>query len=621
MTTTRIIDDIHALVAAACAHYELRKFAPTLSPIFPETFPFSRLVELPKTHAKLYAPQVLTFTQELEQFRKTTTQRAGALARYLGASEDDIRTLAVRYANRRLPGDAKLEWTRKLLGDPVPGIDRTAQHARVNDARFWRRAIRRYLMRTREHLLLLGGFIGAHAENYVSDAQLKTRRAQLRRQAKWLEETVLVPRYLPPSCNDKGDSITLKDAATTAVERFAKLYTFVKALDELAEENNLATAMLTITLEPEWHPNPSHGRNQWNGASPREAHQAMALRWQAILRDLDHASVGVSGLRVVEPHKDGCPHWHVWLLYRREVETTILATVMKYFPNKLKVRVPNRKGEDRSNSDVVFDTQADLRAHTGRPLAHAKEGAQVEFSRINRKLSSGASYAMKYLLKTVDTGDDLIEDVGLLPSAEDGAGRKAARKAHKKTARRVDAYRALWGINSGQLFGIAKCLTAWDELRRLEKPPRHAGLRRLWVLARGSKRTGRIAAGAEIRGDAKAFIKALGGLAACGKPPKTATRYSIGRLIEMSRNGYGEPVARTRGVTLVKRRLEKVVVGQRIHRRTGEVTPITAWRSVKTIIASVRTRLQEWMLVHKSKETIALEQAARRWAAATSGKS
>jgi hypothetical protein len=73
----------------------------------------------------------------------------------------------------------------------------------------------------------------------------------------------------------------------------------------------------------------------------------MATRWQSILRDLDRAGVGLSGLRVVEPHKDACPHWHLWLLYRPEAETTLLSTVMKYFPNKLKLRAPSCEGLEK----------------------------------------------------------------------------------------------------------------------------------------------------------------------------------------------------------------------------------------------------------------------------------
>ena len=190
----------------------------------------------------------------------------------------------------------------------------------------------------------------------------------------------------------------------------------------------------------------------------------MAAHWQSILRDLDRAGVGLSGLRVVEPHKDGCPHWHLWLLYRPEVETRLLATVMQYFPGKLKVRAPSRKGQKLHPDDRLYATRADLLSGSGRAPTHAKEGAQVELSRIDRSISSGASYAMKYLLKTVGAGAKLNAEVDLfgeVPTVE----MKKQREKHQETAQRVDAYRGLWGINAGQLFGVAKCLSAWDELR------------------------------------------------------------------------------------------------------------------------------------------------------------
>lgn len=602
---------VATLIDEASAHHERVLLGQAYSPLFPDDLPFAALADVPADVARRDVAQLTAIGQGIEDYRAGLTGTAGALAPYIGATEEDIRELALHYAKYNLPGCQKLAWAERLLGSPVPGESVMTKMARVYDARFWRRAIRVILMREREHFFLRLQLVGSRAEAYISDAQLHSRTAQLRRQEKWMKDTVLIPRYLTPDALETG-AMTLKSVAVSPVQRFAKLYTFVKAMDVLAHENGLAAGMLTITLEPEWHPNPSHGTSSWNGTTPRDAHRLMGKRWQSVLRDLDRAGVGVSGLRVAEPHKDGCPHWHLWLLYLPAAESQILATVMKYFPNKLKVRAPNRKGEDSTGADRVYETVADLLAGAGRPPRYAKEGAQVELSCIDRRISSGASYAMKYLLKTVDAGDDLNKQAGLLPQTEDETEKKAKREEHKAAARRVDAYRSLWGINAGQLFGVAKCLTAWDELRRLEETPSHPLLAKLWALARGTDKPGRIPAGAEQRGDAKGFIEALGGLAACGKPAKDAVRFSIGRLVEQATNGYGETIARTKGVTLVERRRVKQSVGQRIHKKTGEVTTKTAWRSVKTVLASVKTRLQEWMLVAKKHEKTALQQAARR---------
>jgi len=501
---SRSTDGVDALIARASAAHERELLARTFSPLFPKSCPWTALADFPQSLAERHAPRLKAIAQALGDYRAGLTATAGRLAKYLAASEEEIRELALRYAKHHLPGLRKLAWAERRLGAPVPGDTVSSQLARVNDARFWRRAIHTQLLREREHLFLRLGLVGAKGETYVSNVQRDARQAQLRRQAKWMTETVLLPRYLAPEDADK-EVLTLAQVASSTKSRFAKVYAFTRAMDALAQKAGLSAGMLTLTLEPEWHANPSHGTNKWSGANPREAHQSMARRWQSILRDLDGAGVGLSGLRVVEPHKDACPHWHIWLLYRPEAEVRILATVMKYFPGKLKVRAPSRKGQKNTDGDRMFDSRADLLAESARPLRYAKEGAQVELSRIDRAISSGASYAMKYLLKTVDAGDELNKEVGLFPELEneDDAKKKATRKKHRATARRVDAYRSIWGFNAAQLFGVARCLTAWDELRRLPTAPQNAGMRTLWALARGSDKEGRIGAGAGQRGAAR----------------------------------------------------------------------------------------------------------------------
>ena len=659
-----------SLIDHACARFEAEQLAQAFSPLFPDHLPWQKVADAtgvakPRTKAQLSA-----ITDAVVTYREALTVTAGALTGWLDASEEDIRVLAMSFAKldfngmpdlseadvrqtllatsaiKDFPGMAallqqpvlpecplakKILWSVTILKSVVPGQTLAAKIARLSDARFWRRAIRVLLMREREHFFMRLRLVGKAAEPYVSDAQLSTRIAQLKRQAEWMKQTVLVPRYMTSSEADK-ELLTLKQVASTPRTRFAKLYAFVKAMDAISIEQGLATGMLTLTLEPEWHPNPSHGANSWNGGTPRDAHRSMALRWQAILRDLDRLGVGVSGLRVVEPHKDGCPHWHLWLLYRPEAETAILCTVMKYFLHKLKVRNP-KKPRCSSSADVVYDSLTDLLAGNGRSPTHPKEGAQVELARIDRSISSGASYAMKYMLKTVDGGDSLNAEVGLLgddhtaaaPSEVNSAAaaemrakqpltpEQAKRRAeHVAAAKRVDAYRSLWGINAGQLFGVAKCLTAWDELRRLNQAPEHPELKHLWALARGGDKEGRISAGESIQGDAKGFIEALGGLAACGKAAKASTRVSIGRLTQVGVNAYGEEIERTKGVALFERCRVRVVVGSRVHQRSGEIKPVLAWRGVKVVLASVETRLGEWTLTSVKHAALAVQRAQAR---------
>lgn len=591
---------VEALLAQALAAETTSLLGLAYSPLFPDDAPFRTLADIPHETRARDGHILNAIARGLVTYQAGLVAAAGEISAYIDYSEENVRALAMQLARKEMPPLLKLRLAEKLLGIVIPGNTLAAQLARLFDARYWRRALRVRILRAREHFFLRLHLIGKRGEAYASDACVAVRTAQLKRQAAWMRDTVLIPRYpLPVAEGEKPyEPPTLEQIAPGPKERFAKLYTFVKAVDVLGQEASLASAMVTLTLEPEWHPNPSHGQASWNGASPRDAHRSLCHRWQAILRDLHRVAIRLSGLRVAEPHKDGCPHWHIWLLYRPEHESRILAAIMKYFPHKMKIRAPSRKDTKNTANDVMFDNREHLLGDAPRPLTHPKEGAQVEVSRINRDISSGASYAMKYLLKTVDAGDELNKQAGLFP-ADDDATREKKRR-HEDNAKRVDAYRSVWGLNQGQLFGIAKCLTAWGELRRLTVAPEHRLLKKLWALARGGEEEGRIEADAGQRGDAAGFIKALGGLDACrNAKAKTGRRFSIGRLVEDALNAYGETITRTIGVTLLLKR-KATVVKERVARATGEVKSAQVRRTVTTVLTRVRTHWIDWMLVPKS---------------------
>jgi len=79
-------------------------------------------------------------------------------------------------------------------------------------------------------------------------------------------------------------------------------------------------------------------------------------------------------------------------------------------------------------------------------------------------------------------------------------------------------------------------------------------------------------------------------------------------------NGYGEDIQRTKGVTLVERTRERVFTGTRVN-ASGEMKPKMAWRSVKTVLASIKTRLGEWTLAPKKHQQTAVYLAEQRFLA------
>lgn len=375
---------------------------------------------------------------------------------------------------------------------------------RLLNVKFWRRVLWSRVLQAREELHLRLRLVGKKGAKYVSEDGLAIRKAQRARRAEYMKKTTI-----EATIEGEVVSLPLEQVASSAEQRMSKIYAFIAAMDRMAIANGLTVALITATLEGEWHPNPSHGRSdtQWNGKTPKQANEEMGRRWAAVRRDLDNLGVRLSGIWAGEPHADACPHRHFWTIYRPEHAHMIYEAFARYFPGTpgvaaaVKVRHP-------AIGDICFDTHADAAALNMRfaefdpsdPKGKKTELAQVEFSVIDRSPSkpgeprkaSGASYAFKYI------------EAAMLAEHDDSE--KGAAFA------RIDAHRSIWRMRAYQFFGIKDCLSLWDELRRVQEPPLDALLHSMWIAARGGEAKGRVQTGTQ-RGDAWAFLMLHGGLA------------------------------------------------------------------------------------------------------------
>lgn len=558
---------------------------------------FLKISDLPNHVQRRDATELKQIADLVEWHTQSITSSPGEIAEYLEYSDADIRSLSTRLANESsLSAPMKIARAASLLGAPIPGNSESSQYARTCCAKFWRRALSSRIARAREQLFLRMALVGDKCEPYVSHMSADVRERQLKQQEIWMKNTVVVPSRSKPNSgqsNIAGEPLCLAEIAKSNDDKFAKLYTFVKAIDELGREAKLSSAMLTVTLEPEWHPNPVYGVGCWNGSSPREAHKSAGDRWQAVMRDLHGYGIRMSGFRVAEPHQDGCPHYHIWMHYRPEHESTILSVVMKYFPAKLKIRDPYRDAECHKSTDKMYDSRHDLINDIWRAPRNSKEGAQVELSKIDRSISSGAAYAMKYVMKSINVSNELKQQIG--EGLDKSRKPRQEDAAHENTAKRVDAYRSVWGIHQGQLFGVAKCLTIWDEFRRMTTRPKNKFLRLLWAQSRGGRQSGRIQSGSGRRGDAKSFLKTLGGLDACrDTSKKNEHRLVLGRLVEEEENRYGDHITKTKGIKLMKKFQVQVKVKRPI---SGKI--ISVWRTHTEIVTSIKTKILTWSFKRK----------------------
>lgn len=128
-------------------------------------------------------------------------------------------------------------------------------------------------------------------------------------------------------------SLPLASICRTPVKHFAELYTITVGISKYAKALDWEPFFWTFTAPGEYHSNPSSGQCSYNGATPFQAHQWIYSRFINIRAYFAKRGLPLLGLRVVEVHKDGCPHWHVILFYPSALAEEFASAIKRYIPN------------------------------------------------------------------------------------------------------------------------------------------------------------------------------------------------------------------------------------------------------------------------------------------------
>lgn len=338
--------------------------------------------------------------------------------------------------------------------------------------------LRRRAAAARQHAAALFGTVGKSAP-YADGYSL----------ARWQERQAHAAAFAAGMVleTSSGRTVSMTDIMQGSRKAaLARLYAVVKGMDEVAEKDGLACAFLTLTLPPEYHPNPSQGAQHYDPTlSPRDADRALAQLVARLRARMSKAGIRTFGVAVKEPHADGCPHGHI-LAYMSDADIDRVDAMLQQLRRE---PVPGQR-------------------------------IATKCQRIDRGRASPTTYVYKYLAKSLNTapltGDDDAE-------REDGD--------HLTNHDRVRAWASERGLRRWGVWGTHGIQRVWQALHQRKDVPDDApqSIREAWRAIHEGRHA-----------DA---LDGLGAVRGRGRPRARLT-------YEQVKTAYGDTRSRAVGITI-----------------------------------------------------------------------
>lgn len=291
---------------------------------------------------------------------------------------------------------------------------------RVKCVSWWRKVLRKQSSQRRDQDVRVTGSVKAKGQIYCADATVYRRRGQIKKNNDLLSAITME--------NEKGYQASLLEMAGKSVAnpeiRRLELMTRIRGAEEFAKKIGYVGEFWTITAPSRMHRFRGDGRKNrnWDKSTPRQVNNHVNKVWARVRAKLARDGVTYFGIRVVEPHHDGCPHWHL-LLFMPASDKEIARKVLARY--------------------ALEDSPEEQGAQKNR----------VKCIAIDNERGSAAGYVAKYVSKSINGAAMDADEFG---------------NDAKDAAERIAAWASCWRIRQFQFFGSPP-VSVWREFRRFNE--------------------------------------------------------------------------------------------------------------------------------------------------------
>lgn len=347
--------------------------------------------------------------------KSMTLQQATALviSKYQQLAEFTINQVETAPAYTTFQAFMKNGGNAELLADKLEIAIR-----RMTCDKWWQRKLNRMRDMTLEHLNITLGLVNKAKSPYASLQAVNEFKYAKKNQQEWLDSMQL-------ESEDGETTLDLSEVFKGSVSnpelRRIELMVRIRGYEEYAQTQGMKAVFYTITAPSKYHAN----SKKYNNATPKETQAFLVNQWAKARAELNKIDVPVFGVRVVEPHHDATPHWHMLLFMLPEHEQ-VTTRVLRGYAMQV-------DGEEKGAEQARFTAE-----------------------NIDPSKGSAVGYIAKYISKNInanhiegetdnETGNEFNNENGLVLN--------------------VGAWASRWRIRQFQFVGGAS-VGVWREIRR-----------------------------------------------------------------------------------------------------------------------------------------------------------
>ncbi|HEX4500254.1 MAG TPA: replication endonuclease [Scandinavium sp.] len=369
--------------------------------------------------------------------------------------------------------------------------------ARLINDEWWINQFKAQRMRWHESLLIAAGEVNKDRSPYASKSAIRDVHSRRLANLEYLKSCELENKVT-------GERIDLISKVMGSISnpeiRRMELMNTIAGIERYAAGEGDVGMFITLTAPSKYHPTRQVGKGKektvqlnhgWNDEAytPKDTQRYLCHIWSLIRTAFKDNDLQVYGMRVVEPHHDGTPHWHM-MLFCKSGQRKQITEIMRRYALK-------EDGDERGASKQRFQAK------------HLNQGG-------------AAGYIAKYIAKNIDG------------YALDGQLDHDTGKPLQDTAAAVTAWASTWRIPQFKPIGLPT-MGAYRELRKLPQG--------VSIASEFDERVEAARAAAD-EGEFDLYIAAQGG----ANVPRDSQTVRVARNVTDEVNNYEEDIERVVGI-------------------------------------------------------------------------